>query len=299
MTATPCAASPILALRLQLAYALLRTRGTLTRRAKRAVSLHGLRRARQLGWPPRLVKASRLCFSAAERLRTEAVAERDLRVALALYRAAMRGGLKSMRRRAQARVLLMLCQQGETTPELRRHLRGGHYVCRLATAVLRYSVAPLPELPEASQPRLGVSRALDGTLPAGMLRKLQRAFAPSSPFWSEHSYVCGRSPFFSYVHSLQGAPRTGFDRVLRLLLQRAKLAGFASAASAKYAEWWAHCRPHGTGHPQTAHTVHVCPTCIHRVPSWICAPCVLQATSCTSTRTMKGAVASATRWSAR
>lgn len=201
--------------------------------------------------------AAKYLFNVAEVLRTEAANARDIARARILYRAAMHGGSRAMRERARERVLLMMCQRhasAATSPSLRRQLVSGGFVCRLATPILRY--APTASLLSASPsssssaPPRGTTAALDGTLPLGMLHRLQRALAPGSPFWSEHGYRCGlhRSPFFSYVHSLEGEPRTGFDRVLRLLRQRAVDAGFPLAAKAKYVEWWAHCRPHGVGH---------------------------------------------------
>ncbi|CAE8622871.1 unnamed protein product, partial [Polarella glacialis] len=40
----------------------------------------------------------------------------------------------------------------------------------------------------------------DGALPADLLEPLQKAFAPSSPFWEEHGYPTQQ--FFSYNQSL-------------------------------------------------------------------------------------------------
>ena len=45
-------------------------------------------------------------------------------------------------------------------------------------------------------------QAVDGALPPRLLLHMQTAFAPSSPFWSEHHY--GRVGYFSYMHALVG-----------------------------------------------------------------------------------------------
>ena len=216
-----------------------------------------MRRRRALNGP-HFHEAAALCFSAAESLRIEAMQHSDMQLARYLYRAALHGGSRKTRARARDKYLLMLCQHdgGKQQPRLactiKRHLRAGGFSCRLSPGVLRYPErhSMAEQVSTSAQPAAGVSCALDGTLPSGMLSQLQLAFGPASPFWSEHSYACGLrpSPFFSYVHSLDGPPLTGFDRVLRLLHQRAVAAGFARAAQARYVEWWAHCRPHGVGH---------------------------------------------------
>lgn len=258
------------AIRLELAVALLLRRRALIAKAHRArgSSLRARRCcARKLRWlEPHRRKAAALCFKEAERLRTDASSAADLRLAKLLYRTALVSGGRSIQAQARAKYILMLCQQqrppaqrsgvqglslGPQGVKLRHHLINGGFQCKLARGVLRYP----REMPSAAtealaalQPGPGVSCALDGALPAEMLAKLQAAFAPDSPFWAEHAYTCGVSPFFSYVHSLEGPPRTGFDRVLRFLQGRAEACGFFASRQARYAEWWAHCRPHGVGH---------------------------------------------------
>lgn len=251
--------------RVRLALAIVRKRRRCLALWHRRVTRSPQSRTRSLYWMPSFLKrhlnrtakeAAKHCFNVAEALRTEAVATGDLADARMLYRLAMRGGGdRSLRARARERLLLMICQRPplpQNEADLQRTLRAGGYVCRLAPQILRYPRnAPASEtFDRALAPPRGTTAALDGALPDGMLRHLQRAFAPSSPFWREHGYRCGlrRSPFFSYVHSLEGPPRCGFDRILRLLQRRAAEAGFAQAAKAKFVEWWAHCRPHGVGH---------------------------------------------------
>ena len=141
----------------------------------------------------------------------------------------------------------MLCQReaSDIEPFTAHLLRKGGFVCRLSPAVLRYD--GLAADVSSSSPPAAYVHAVDAALCPAHLRKLQAALAPDSPFWSEHGYSCGESPFFSYVHALDVPPRTGFDRVLGALLHVARQ-HFPRAKSARYAEWWAHCRPHGIGH---------------------------------------------------
>lgn len=237
--------------RLPLALALLKRRAKLSRRRPHE-GLRAIvkRRSKLRLLSPHFRRAGRLCFMWAEHLRREAATNIDLHTALRLYRAILAGGSPKQRVQAREKLLLMLCQnEGHDTKSIRRLLHAGGFECRLAPAVLRYSrSAPPANIPAALQPPAGAAAAIDGALPAGMLGFVQKAFAPASPFWREHGYKVGVSPFFSYVHSLEGPPRCAFDRVLRLLRQRIVDAGFAAASEAKYAEWWAHRRPHGAGH---------------------------------------------------
>jgi len=169
-----------------------------------------------------------------------------------LLRRALRhpGCAASVRRRALEKLGLLLCQQPETQGRARLLLLRNSYQFCLSADVLCYPlVAPSECLPAPPQNLLSVK---DDALPLGMLAQLQEALAPSSPFWAEHGYRCGGpggggSPFFSYVHHLDEPPRCGFDRVLAVLHAHV-CSAFPQAAYAKRAEWWAHCRPHSTGH---------------------------------------------------
>ncbi|GAX79285.1 hypothetical protein CEUSTIGMA_g6725.t1 [Chlamydomonas eustigma] len=101
-----------------------------------------------------------------------------------------------------------------------------------------------PALPDASH----LVQAVDAALPPQVVDLMQAAFSTSSPFWLEHGYNQD-SPYFSYVHSLGGGgpPKSAMDQVINVIW-RAASSCFPAASEAKYAEWWAHCRPHGSGH---------------------------------------------------
>lgn len=109
-------------------------------------------------------------------------------------------------------------------------------------------------------------RAFDGAMPERMLWHLRRAFGATSPFWSQHGYHREGCGFFSYVHSLRvdaqgafvggggvrgGAGGVGFESTMDAVVRRVwrvAAAAFPAAKEATRAEWWAHCRPHSSGH---------------------------------------------------
>ncbi|CAM9470916.1 unnamed protein product, partial [Ectocarpus sp. 8 AP-2014] len=81
------------------------------------------------------------------------------------------------------------------------------------------------------------------------LLRVQEAFGSRSRFWSEHGYnsETGTPGYFSYIHRLGGAPTTSIEQVInrvRLLAERS----FPEVKEAKFVEWWAHRRPHSSGH---------------------------------------------------
>ena len=196
-------------------------------------------------------------FRIAERLRTDAIRTNNLKRAWRLYKGVTAASTAPgpLRERATDRMILMLCQRGAGRGASRRPdelsgrlLHSRRFVCRLSPNVLHYrrSICCTP-VPASLQPAPATAHAVDMALPHGMLGAMERAFSPGSPFWTQHQYSCGKSPFFSYVHRLDRPPRNGFERVLAHLLAHAR-ARFPKARAARYAEWWAHCRPHGIGH---------------------------------------------------
>jgi hypothetical protein len=120
--------------------------------------------------------------------------------------------------------------------------------------------------------------AWDGALPPPSLAALRSGFHPSAPFWREHAYWSGDTPFFSYLmpdlceRSVQQQQQHPLEALLLQLRQELLAAtvhayredegsmgtqgvglGFASEAGrlmreATHAEWWAHCRPADAPH---------------------------------------------------
>ena len=66
---------------------------------------------------------------------------------------------------------------------------------------------------EAVAAQLATPLLFESACPALLLSRLQRAFSPSSPFWSEHGYFEEESPYFSYLYDLvrggRGFPMNG------------------------------------------------------------------------------------------
>ena len=147
---------------------------------------------------------------------------------------------------AKSNLALFLCQEGRDD-EAGDVLDELEFDFRLGREVLHYSPEPsvggLPAVP-------GVAAALDGALPPDMLAFMQAAFGPGSCFWGEHRY--DEDPgYFSYLHGMPDvakAKRTGLEQVLRHICEVARGQGFPEVARATKVEWWAHCRPHTSGH---------------------------------------------------
>lgn len=127
-----------------------------------------------------------LFYSNAERLRKEARNLNDLHIAIRLFLAILLNvpsRARELRSRSRERLILLLCQRDDHDPLAAHLLRRGGFICRLSPAVLRYheSETSAPESPPPPE----LAHAVDSALAPGLLRALQTAFAPGSPFWSE------------------------------------------------------------------------------------------------------------------
>jgi hypothetical protein len=157
--------------------------------------------------------------------------------------AALGGRRAAEARDARSRLALLYCQEGrDADAAAHMALLGARY--RLARGVLRYPLLP----DEGALGGCDVAHAEDGALPPSMLAHLRAALAPDAPFWAAHAYHAPATGYFSFVHPLQAAPSCAFEQVLAAVVARAvawrpQLAGRATAV-----EWWAHCRPHASGH---------------------------------------------------
>jgi len=92
-------------------------------------------------------------------------------------------------------------------------------------------------------------RVVDDALTQPMVAHLEALFGVDSGFWTDHSYhTAGDAcPYFSYVHDLNRLGETSLGQIIRRI-RRAAIRLFPGVARARYAEWWAHCRPHASGH---------------------------------------------------
>ena len=101
-------------------------------------------------------------------------------------------------------------------------------------------------------------RVFDDALPRSALAHLRSVFdSDASGFWAQHGYHEPGCGFFSYAHRLPpwNAEDVGNTHPLRSTMDaivrrvwRVAAAAFPRAREATSAEWWAHCRPHGSGH---------------------------------------------------
>ena len=88
----------------------------------------------------------------------------------------------------------------------------------------------------------------------GCLYRLSACFAPDAGFWQAHRYHSPDTGYFSYSHALcdvsrtdAAPPPTAWDQALRALHTLAAQLR-PDVAGATHVEWWAHCRPHSSGH---------------------------------------------------
>jgi hypothetical protein len=162
---------------------------------------------------------------------------------------------------------LHLCQAGSDS-EAAVQLATLGYEYRLAPEVLCYALPQHSNEPSARE--VGAAAAppgkcvwiLDDALPPKLLRFMQRALVPSSPFWSEHDYDINGTPrpYFSYLHSLPSvlsavsdptASKPSSSSMLETLLAtvyKLAVSQYPQVAEANFVEWWTHCRPHSSGH---------------------------------------------------
>ena len=151
---------------------------------------------------------------------------------------------------------LLLCQRGEDE-DARNLLQFMGFTHRLGRDVLRYASSPVEACAEASKDADDVVRAFDDALDAETLRFLRGAFAryPTredrrlriAPL-ARDDYFRPTTGFFSYVHRLgDEAPENVMDVVVERVREIASLA-FPRVKTARFAEWWAHARPHSDGH---------------------------------------------------
>ena len=153
---------------------------------------------------------------------------------------------RALLRDARSHLALLLAQQrreGEASEVMR--LLGCTY--RLAPEVLSYELASPPACDGG---HVEVAAALDGALPPSLVAHLSACFAPDAGFWQSHRYHSPDTGYFSYSHVLGDAaaqPTTAWEQALRALHALAAQLR-PDVARATHVEWWAHCRPHCSGH---------------------------------------------------
>ncbi|KAJ1545186.1 hypothetical protein HK096_006685 [Nowakowskiella sp. JEL0078] len=164
----------------------------------------------------------------------------------------------SARECASDLLLLYLCQN-DRNEEADQILMQKNFKYRLSPEVLRYPIIRPSKLNNEDSSKfispgpwrndIPFVQAIDNALPDDIFNHMTKSFNSDSPFWKEHNYSPS-TPYFSYVHPLNSSKvttETAMDNVISYLHSIA-VRLFPEAKNAKYAEWWAHCRPHHHGH---------------------------------------------------
>lgn len=172
--------------------------------------------------------------------------------------------------RAGEQLALLLCQSGRCK-KAKRGLTSMGFTCRLAKQVLDYPREEDDDIVdnrdgaipnnEIQQKKRSLCQIIDGFLSEPELERLRSVFeSPTACYWSDHNYtVEPPSPYFSYVIPLEEIrestenvkKRFGFigDLVQKLIscpLLNENFPGLRSKAN--FVEFWAHNRPHASGH---------------------------------------------------
>ncbi|GLI68215.1 hypothetical protein VaNZ11_012559, partial [Volvox africanus] len=176
---------------------------------------------------------------------------------------------------ARRSLAMLLCQEGRDQ-EAVPHLKALDFTHRLARQVLHYPLdVLLVDREDSDAPTVAAAaaaasdddgemetpvratlsdarnqyprylRAVDDALPPSLLHLLRTALAPGARFWAEHGY--GRVGYFSYMHEL-GSPCLSAIHQATVLVHRLIMTRYPAVTEARFAEWWAHCRRHPSGH---------------------------------------------------
>lgn len=150
---------------------------------------------------------------------------------------------------ARSKLAMHFCQTGRQA-EADAVLAELGYTHRLAPCVLYYPIASAAAPVPTEDPGRFVA-VVDGALPVPVLKQLRVAFGRESVFWREHQYGPKRG-YFSYTHALKDCDTldgrgAGMKQLIKWV-HRIAQQHFPQVAEACFAEWWAHCRPHSSGH---------------------------------------------------
>ena len=120
-----------------------------------------------------------------------------------------------------------------------------NYTRRLSSHVLNYKDVPTAQDPSSRD----FCRYYDEFLPKVMLDRMQTIFQSNAEFWIKHQYNEFKSQgYFSYIYNLADEASNIIEQVINLIFKRIQMDDPEKAKRIKYAEWWAHCRPHHMGH---------------------------------------------------
>ncbi|KAI8898300.1 hypothetical protein BC833DRAFT_590335 [Globomyces pollinis-pini] len=143
------------------------------------------------------------------------------------------------------KLIILYCQSSQNK-DAKSWLMKMNYSHRLSTHVLDYQKTSVDSLELNSKSYL---TCFENTFNADLLTSMYEFLKPSSKFWSFHNYNQLKSTgYFSYVYPLNMNPRNFIEHYIQTLFALIKETYPEKAKKIKYAEWWAHCRPHFMGH---------------------------------------------------
>lgn len=170
---------------------------------------------------------------------------------------------------AGEKLALLLCQSGQSK-KAKKGLKSIGFTCRLAKQVLDYPCEDDGSIDdhavsissnEKKEKRKPPCQIVDGFLSQSELKRLRSVFAsPTASYWTDHNYaVEPPSPYFSYVIPLEQLTSTeeeaegkfGFlgDLIQKMMSCPQLNEKFPKLQSkATVVEFWAHNRPHASGH---------------------------------------------------
>ena len=171
---------------------------------------------------------------------------------------------------AGEKLALLLCQSGRCK-KAKRGLASMGFTCRLARQVLDYPYKKENdssgsngdnEMKQAEGSY--ICQVVDGFLSQHELERLRLVFAsPTANYWTDHSYsVEPPSPYFSYVLPLaeiKSSEKEGKRPFIYHIIQKIISCPILQEKypklqdKAKFVEFWAHNRPHASGHQMVSY----------------------------------------------
>lgn len=165
-------------------------------------------------------------------------------------------------RQATLQLAMLLLQQDggrEKIEEADGLLQSVGFTRRLSHAIWAYPLLPPPRggAPHREIALCPLENSFmhveDSVLPPRLLEAMSSIFlSPHAPFWAEHRYHRPQSGYFSYKQRFAFVEDThqqmnAVDAAIQHIARRLRAAG-ADMTKVTHAEWWAHTRPHTSGH---------------------------------------------------
>ncbi|KAJ3348146.1 hypothetical protein HDU91_006632, partial [Kappamyces sp. JEL0680] len=148
-------------------------------------------------------------------------------------------------RMCKEKLAFLYCQSRDDS-EATELLASLDYSHRLSQHVLNYAARDLPVFRKRNE----YARIYDRVWDEDVLQRMRNFLKPKSLFWKEHGYNEYQSNgYFSYVFPLAGTePSNLLEQVILSMFALLKRDFPVECSKIKVAEWWAHARPHSSGH---------------------------------------------------